>query len=157
MRERTVRALWEQWHGSLGGVWDMVIYNPTHSYLHYELQNTSRYSRYTGMVQVQKHLTFQDSVEPTLPLLASSMLMADLSMGIISHFYILREDTGQMTGNTLKQRRIGNLKIFTSKEAHSSVMSVIASCGQVRYSLIETRDLFSVDFPLLKHKDSEPL
>lgn len=117
-----MRALWGQWHGSLGVVWDMIIYNPTHSYLHYELQNTSCYSRYMGMLQVQKHLTFQDSVESTLPLLASSMLMADLSMGITSHPYILREDTGQMTGNTLKQHRIGNLKIFTGKEVYRSVI-----------------------------------
>lgn len=118
MRERTVHVPWGQWHGSLGVVWDMVIYNPTHSYLHYELQNTSCYSRYMRMLQVQKHLTFQDSVESTLPLLASSMLMADLSMGITSHPYIHREDTGQTTGNTLKQHRIGNLKIFTGKEAY---------------------------------------
>lgn len=78
----------------------MVIYNPTHSHLHYELQNTSCYWRVMGMLQVQKNLTFQDSVKSTLPLLASSMFMADLSMGIISHPYILREDIGQMTENT---------------------------------------------------------
>lgn len=69
-----------------------------------------------GMLQVQKNRTFQDSVKSTLPLLASSMFMADLSMGIISHPYIFREDTGQMTENTLKQHRIGNLKIFTNRQ-----------------------------------------
>lgn len=83
----------------------------------YELKNTSCYSRYMGMSQVQKNLTFQDSVESILHLLASSMFMADLSMGIISHPYILREDTGQMAENNVKQHRIGNLKIFTGKEA----------------------------------------
>lgn len=75
-----------------------------------------------GMLQVQKNLTFQESVESTLPLLASSVFMADLSMGIISHPYVLREDIGQMTENTLKQHRIGNLKIFTGKEAYRTVI-----------------------------------
>lgn len=75
-----------------------------------------------GMLQVQKNLTFQDSVESTLPLLASSMFMADLSMGIISHPHILREDIGQMTKNTLKPHRIGNLNIFTGKEAYHTVI-----------------------------------
>lgn len=45
----------------------------------------------------RKNRRFQDSVKSTLPLLASSMFMADLSMRIISHLYILGEDTGQMT------------------------------------------------------------
>lgn len=94
-----------------------------------------------GMLQVQKNRTFQDSVKSTLPLLASSMFMADLSMGIISHPYILREDIGQMTENTLKQHRIGNLKIFTGKEAYRTEIEVIASCGQVWCSLFETQDL----------------
>lgn len=105
---------------SLVIVQGMLIYNPTHSHLHYELQNTSCYWRDMDMLQVQKNHTFQDSVKSTLPLLASSMFMADLSMGIISHLYILREDIGQMRENTLKQHRIGNLKIFTGKEAYRS-------------------------------------
>lgn len=143
--------------GSLVTVWGMVIYNPSHSHLHYELQNTSCYSRDMGMLQVQKNHTFQDSVKSTLPLLASSMFMADLSMGIISHPYILREDIGQMTENTLKQHRIGNLKIFTGKEAHRTEIEVIASCGQVWCSLFETQDLFGVCFSLLKHNESASL
>lgn len=109
------------------------------------------------MLQVQKNRTFQDSVKSTLPLLASSMFMADLSMGIISHPYILREDIGQMTENTLKQHRIGNLKIFTGKEAYRTEIEVIASCGQVWRSLFKTRDLFGVYFALLKHNESAPL
>lgn len=131
----------------------MVKYKPTHRHLHYELQNTSCYRRDMGMLQVQKNRTFQDSVKSTLPLLASSMFMADLSMGIISHPYILREDIGQMTGNSLKQHRIGNLKIFTGKEAYRTKIEVIASCGQVWCSLFETQDLFGVYFSLLKHNE----
>lgn len=134
----------------------MVIYNPTHIHLHYELQNTSCYWRDMGMLQVQKNHTFQDSAKCTLPLLASSMFMADLSMGIISHPYILREDIGQMTENTLKQHRIGNLKIFTGKEAYRTEIEVIASCGQVWCSLFETRDLFGVFFPFWSTMSCHP-
>lgn len=83
--------------------------------------------------------------------------MADLSMGIVSHPYVLGEDIGQMTENTPKQHRIGNLNIFTGKEAYRTVILVIASRGQVWDSLTETQDLFGVYFPLLKHNDSGPL
>lgn len=142
---------------SLVIVQGMVIYNPTHSHLHYELQNMSCYSRDMAMLQVQKNHTFRDSIKSTLPLLASSMFMADLSMGIISHPYILKEDIGQMTENTLKQQKIGNLKIFTGKEAYRTEIEVIASCGQVWCSLFETQDLFGVYFSLLKHNELTPL
>lgn len=104
----------------------------------------------------RKNRRFQDSVKSTLPLLASSMFMADLSMRIISHLY-MGKIQARWQKNTLKQHRIGNLKIFTGKEAYRTQTEVIASCGKVWCSLFETEDLFGVYFSLLKHNESTAL
>lgn len=50
------------------------------------------------------------------------MFVADLSMGIISHPYVLGENVGQMAENTPEQHRIGNLNVFTDKEAYRTVI-----------------------------------
>lgn len=85
-----------------------------------------------------------------------SMFMADLSMGIISYPYLLREDIGQMTEILWNSTDLA-IWIYLQAKKHIApkykLLLLVDKCG-IPWLRHKT---FDVHFSLLKHNDSGPL